>query len=147
MRPLPRGIVRRTAASVAATLVMLTSCRPTSFHSSAVATPNARESEARVAIGGHGSYRVQVTHTAGRAHMSENETVETRGDERNELIVADTNNDGKADLWVVDTDGDGKADLFQFDHDGDGKVDLTISDINEDGQPDQVVKGDGGHPA
>ena len=58
--------------------------------------------------------------------MSENETVETRGDERIELIVADTNNDGKADLWVVDTDGDGKADLFQFDHDGDGKVDLTI---------------------
>lgn len=44
--------------------------------------------------------------------MGENEIVETRGDERHELIVADTNNDGKADLWVVDTDGDGKADRF-----------------------------------
>ena len=56
--------------------------------------------------------------------MSENETGQTRGDERIDLIVADTNSDGKADLWVVDTDGDGKADLFQFDHDGDGQVDL-----------------------
>lgn len=105
------------------------------------------DGELWVAIGAGWPYRVQVTDIAGRAHMSENETVETRGDERHELIVADTNNDGKADLWVVDTDGDGKADLFQFDHDGDGKVDLTISDRDEDGQPDQVVKGDGGHPA
>jgi hypothetical protein len=83
------------------------------------------------------------------AGMSENEsseTVETRGDERIELIVADTNNDGKPDLWVVDTDGDGKADLFQFDHNGDGQVDLTIVDRTQDGQPDEIVKGDGGLP-
>ena len=78
--------------------------------------------------------------------MSENETGQTRGDERIDLIVADTNNDGKADLWVVDTDGDGKADLFQFDHDGDGKVDLTIIDRTQDGNPDEVIKGDAGIP-
>ena len=79
--------------------------------------------------------------------MSENETAETRGDERVELIVADTNNDGKPDLWVVDTDGDGKADVFQFDHDGDGQVDLTIIDRTQDGNPDEIVKGDAGLPA
>jgi hypothetical protein len=32
--------------------------------------------------------------------MSDKETVETRGDERVDLIVGDTNNDGKADLWA-----------------------------------------------
>ncbi|GIJ08519.1 hypothetical protein Van01_17330 [Micromonospora andamanensis] len=73
-------------------------------------------------------------------------TVETRGDERVELLRADTNNDGRTDVWVVDTDGDGKADLFQFDTDGDGKVDVTMVDIDEDGQPDEVVDGDGGLP-
>ena len=67
--------------------------------------------------------------------MSENETVETRGDERVELLVGDTNNDGKPDLWAVDTDGDGKADLFQFDTNGDGKVDITMSDLDQDGNP------------
>ena len=72
--------------------------------------------------------------------------METRGDERVELLRADTNNDGKTDVWVVDTDGDGKADLFQFDTDGDGKVDITMVDIDEDGQPDEVVDGDGGLP-
>ncbi|GAA4566106.1 hypothetical protein GCM10023176_15590 [Micromonospora coerulea] len=74
------------------------------------------------------------------------ETVETRGDERVDLLRADTNNDGKTDVWVVDTDGDGKADLFQFDTDGDGKVDITMVDIDEDGTPDEVVDGDGGIP-
>ncbi len=61
------------------------------------------------------------------------ENVETRGDGRVDLIVADTNHDGKPDLWVSDTDGDGKADLFQFDTDGDGKVDVTMVDIDQDG--------------
>ncbi|WP_434742392.1 hypothetical protein [Micromonospora sp. SH-82] len=74
------------------------------------------------------------------------ETVDTRGDERIELLRADTNNDGRTDVWVVDTDGDGKADLFQFDTDGDGKVDVTMVDLNEDGTPDEVVDGDGGLP-
>jgi hypothetical protein len=74
------------------------------------------------------------------------EIVETRGDERVDLLRADTNNDGKTDVWVVDTDGDGKADLFQFDTDGDGQVDITMVDIDEDGTPDEVVDGDGGHP-
>ncbi len=36
--------------------------------------------------------------------MSEGETVETRGDERHDLIAADTNHDGKADQ-IVDGDG------------------------------------------
>ncbi|MFI9642679.1 hypothetical protein ACIG87_21905 [Micromonospora sp. NPDC051925] len=72
--------------------------------------------------------------------------VETRGDERVDLLRADTNNDGKTDVWVVDTDGDGRADLFQFDTDGDGKVDITMVDIDEDGTPDEVVDGDGGLP-
>ncbi|KXK58971.1 hypothetical protein AWW66_26725 [Micromonospora rosaria] len=74
------------------------------------------------------------------------ETVDTRGDERIELLRADTNNDGRTDVWVVDTDGDGKADLFQFDTDGDGKVDVTMVDLDEDGTPDEVVDGDGGLP-
>ena len=64
--------------------------------------------------------------------VTDGEIVETRGDERVELLRADTNNDGKTDVWVVDTDGDGKADLFQFDTDGDGKVDITMVDIDED---------------
>jgi hypothetical protein len=72
--------------------------------------------------------------------------VETRGEERVDLLRADTNNDGKTDVWVVDTDGDGKADLFQFDTDGDGRVDITMVDIDEDGTPDEVVDGDGGLP-
>ncbi|WP_319462262.1 hypothetical protein [Micromonospora sp. RTP1Z1] len=78
--------------------------------------------------------------------VEETETVQTRGDERVDLLRADTNNDGKTDVWVVDTDGDGKADLFQFDTDGDGKVDITMVDIDEDGTPDEVVDGDGGLP-
>src|SRR2546430_13613162 len=73
------------------------------------------------------------------------ETVETRGNERHDLIVGDTNKDGKADLWATDTDGDGKADLFQFDTDGDGKVDITMVDLDQDGTPDKIVDGDGGH--
>ena len=60
------------------------------------------------------------------------ETVETRGDERNDLIAADTN-------------GDGKADLFQFDTNGDGEVDVTMVDIDQDTVPETVVDGDGGH--
>ena len=59
--------------------------------------------------------------------MSENETVETRGEERDRADRGGHQQRRQTDLWVVDTDGDGKADLFQFDHDGDGKVDLTIS--------------------
>src|SRR5690242_19016041 len=100
----------------------------------------------RVAIERHWPYGVLVTTSQERKLMSENETVETRGDERIELVVADTNNDGKPDLWVIDTDGDGKADLFQFDHDGDGSVDLTIIDRTQDGNPDEIIKGDGGLP-
>ncbi|MDG4794903.1 hypothetical protein [Micromonospora sp. WMMD1082] len=73
-------------------------------------------------------------------------TIETRGDERIELLRADTNSDGRPDVWVVDTDGDGKADLFQFDTDGDGKVDVTMVDLDESGQPTEVVTGDGGLP-
>src|SRR6266498_3834355 len=72
------------------------------------------------------------------------ETVETRGDDRVDLIATDANGDGKPDVWVADTDGDGKADLFQFDTDGDGKVDVTMVDLDQDGQPDTVVDGDGG---
>jgi hypothetical protein len=79
-----------------------------------------------------------------RGHQM-SEPVETRGDDRVDLIVGDTNKDGKPDLWASDTDGDGKADLFQFDTDGDGKVDITIVDRDQDGNPDQVVDGDGGH--
>lgn len=113
-------------------------------------------------LGGTGSWgmrggapdRVQTAVNAkGRTDMSQapesvesGETVETRGDERVDLLRADTNNDGKTDVWVVDTDGDGKADLFQFDTDGDGKVDITMVDIDEDGTPDEVVDGDGGLP-
>jgi hypothetical protein len=79
--------------------------------------------------------------------MSEpQETVETRGDDRVDLLASDTNGDGKADVWVSDTDGDGTADLFQFDTDGDGKVDITMVDLDEDGTPDKIVDGDGGLP-
>ncbi|HEY2795434.1 MAG TPA: hypothetical protein VGJ28_23940 [Micromonosporaceae bacterium] len=39
--------------------------------------------------------------------MGENETVDTRGDQRVDLIASDTNHDGKTDVWVSDTDGDG----------------------------------------
>jgi hypothetical protein len=79
--------------------------------------------------------------------MSEpQEIVETRGDERVDLITSDANNDGKIDVWVSDTDGDGKPDLFQFDTDGDGKVDVTMVDLDEDGTPDTIVDGDGGLP-
>ena len=79
--------------------------------------------------------------------MSEpQEIVETRGDDRVDLLATDTNGDGKPDVWVSDTDGDGKADLFQFDTDGDGKVDITMVDLDEDGTPDTVVDGDGGLP-
>ncbi|MGI5212388.1 hypothetical protein [Plantactinospora sp. CA-290183] len=79
--------------------------------------------------------------------MSEpQETVDTRGDERIELLRADANQDGKTDVWVVDTDGDGKPDLFQFDTNGDGQVDITMVDRDEDGKPDEVVDGDGGFP-
>ena len=41
--------------------------------------------------------------------MSEHESVQTRGDQRHDLVVGDTNSDGAADVWVADTDGDGKA--------------------------------------
>jgi hypothetical protein len=79
--------------------------------------------------------------------MSEpQEIVETRGDQRVDLIASDANGDGKVDVWVSDTDGDGKPDLFQFDTDGDGKVDVTMVDLDEDGTPDTIVDGDGGLP-
>lgn len=83
--------------------------------------------------------------TAGERNTM-SEPVETRGDDRVDLVTADTNNDGKADVWIADTDGDGKADLFQFDTDHDGEVNVTMVDLDEDGTPDQVVDGDGGHP-
>jgi hypothetical protein len=35
------------------------------------------------------------------------EPVETRGDERVDLLTADTNKDGKPELWAADTDGVG----------------------------------------
>jgi hypothetical protein len=104
-----------------------------------VILPGARVAEIR----GY-AYGEPGTPTAERNGMDD--TVETRGDERNELAVGDSNNDGKPDVWIVDTDGDGKADLFQFDTDGDGKVDITIVDRTQDGSPDQVVDGDGGLP-
>jgi hypothetical protein len=72
------------------------------------------------------------------------DTVETRGDDRVELMTSDANGDGQTDVWVVDTDGDGKPDLYQFDTDGDGKVDVTMVDLDQDGNPDAVVDGDGG---
>jgi hypothetical protein len=74
------------------------------------------------------------------------EHVETRGDDRNDLITMDTNHDGKVDVWVSDTDGDGKPDLFQFDTTGDGTVDVTMVDLDQDGKPEAVVDGDGGLP-
>jgi len=74
------------------------------------------------------------------------ETIETRGDDRVDLIVGDTNHDGKPDLWAADTDGDGKPDLFQFDTDGDGKVNYTMVDLDQDGKPEKIVEGDGGLP-
>ena len=61
------------------------------------------------------------------------ETVETRGDERVDLLKTDANKDGKPDVWVADTDGD-------------GKVDVTMVDLDQDGTPDAVVDGDGGLP-
>ena len=83
----------------------------------------------------------------GMPQMTEpQDTVETRGDERVDLLTTDANKDGKPDVWVADTDGDGKADLFQFDTDGDGKVDVTMVDLDQDGNPDTVVDGDGGLP-
>jgi hypothetical protein len=83
----------------------------------------------------------------GRDRMSEpQEIVETRGDDRVDLIASDTTGDGKPNVWVSDTDGNGKPDLFQFDTDGDGKVDITMVDLDEDGNPDTIVDGDGGLP-
>jgi hypothetical protein len=87
----------------------------------------------------------QARYEPDRKERQMTEPVETRGDDRVDLIAADTNNDGRADLWVSDTDRDGKPDLFQFDHDGDGVVDTTMVDLDQDSYPDQVVKGDGGH--
>jgi hypothetical protein len=88
----------------------------------------------------------QRGHDEGTPMTEPQETVETRGDDRVDLLASDTNGDGKPDVWVSDTDGDGKADLFQFDTDGDGKVDITMVDLDEDGTPDTIVDGDGGHP-
>jgi hypothetical protein len=73
------------------------------------------------------------------------EPVETRGDERHEMLAVDTNNDGVADVLAIDTDGNGKADLFQLDSDGDGKIDVTMVDLDEDSIMDTTVDGDGGH--
>ncbi|MEU6206977.1 hypothetical protein ABZ814_25695 [Micromonospora musae] len=84
--------------------------------------------------------------TKGVADAETTETVETRGNERVDLLRADTNNDGRTDVWVADTDGDGKPDLFQFDTDHDGAVDVTMVDLDEDGTPDEIVDGDGGVP-
>jgi len=79
--------------------------------------------------------------------LDDDEHIETRGDERIELMTFDTNADGKPDVWVVDTDGDGKSDLIQLDHDGDGEIDVTISDLDQDpSTPGIVAKGDGGVP-
>ena len=61
------------------------------------------------------------------------ETVETRGDDRVDLLASDTTGDGKPDVWVSDTDGD-------------GKVNITMVDLDQDGTPDAVVDGDGGVP-
>jgi hypothetical protein len=72
------------------------------------------------------------------------EPVETRGDERHEMLAVDTNNDGRADVLAIDTDGNGKADLFQLDSDGDGKIDVTMVDRDEDSVMDTTVDGDGG---
>lgn len=88
----------------------------------------------------------QAAGTADAAGDQSTETIETRGEDRVDLLRADANNDGQTDVWVSDTDGDGKADLFQFDTDGDGQVNITMVDLDEDGTPDTVVYGDGGHP-
>ena len=61
------------------------------------------------------------------------ESVETRGDQRDELLAVDTNQDGAADVLAIDTDGNGKADLFQLDSDGDGAINVTMVDLDEDG--------------
>ena len=61
------------------------------------------------------------------------DTMETRGTERHDILVGDANKDGKPDLWAADTDGD-------------GKVDITMVDLDQDGTPDKVVDGDGGLP-
>ena len=61
------------------------------------------------------------------------ETVQTRGQDRVDLIATDTTGDGKPDVWVSDTDGD-------------GKVDVTMVDLDQDGTPEAVVSGDGGIP-
>jgi hypothetical protein len=73
------------------------------------------------------------------------ESLETRGDQRNELLAVDTNQDGAADVLAIDTDGNGKADLFQLDSDGDGAINVTMVDLDEDGIMDTKVDGDGGH--
>jgi hypothetical protein len=73
------------------------------------------------------------------------DSVETRGDQRDELLAVDTNQDGAADVLAIDTDGNGKADLFQLDSDGDGNINVTMVDLDEDGIMDTKVDGDGGH--
>ncbi len=66
--------------------------------------------------------------------MSEpQEIVETRGNDRVDLIAQDTSGNGKPDVWVADTDGD-------------GKVDVTMVDLDQDGTPESIVEGDGGLP-
>jgi hypothetical protein len=49
----------------------------------------------------------EILHKSEELTMGENETVDTRGDQRVDLIASDTNHDGKTDVWVSDTDGDG----------------------------------------
>jgi hypothetical protein len=102
--------------------------------------PGIAEAQFRVQAEAH------IHRSKGEPMSDQPESVETRGDERVELLAADTNDDGRPDVWIVDTDGDGTPDMFQFDTDFDGKVDITMVDLDEDGKPDEVVDGDGGHP-
>ena len=57
---------------------------------------------------------------------TEEQVVETRGDERHEILALDTTGSGTPDIWAIDTDGNGKADLFQIDTDGDGRPDRRL---------------------
>jgi hypothetical protein len=77
---------------------------------------------------------------------TDEQVVETRGDEHHEILALDTTGNGTPDIWAIDTDGNGKADLFQIDTDGDGRPDITMTDLTEDGEMDAIVDGDGGHP-
>ena len=51
--------------------------------------------------------RADVVFGTHRDNMAE--PVETRGDERHELLAVDTNNDGAVDVLAIDTDGNGQG--------------------------------------